>query len=188
MNKHRYMAKYGRRKARALERRLRYRKTLREIRNIRETNIALRKWAARLFTGQIFVTDNPPKMPMYKPGMLTYKNPPMSVRMPWYEARKPEIIISKESRERILARMKEVSECVANCGVSADRLAQRLREFAEAGRPKYTPDEKASGTVVRDERRERWNAALETASGTCGNCGSEVQPGANVMLPMSEDE
>ena len=97
-------------------------------------------------------------------------------------------IISKESRERILARMKEVSECVANCGVSADRLAQRLREFAEAGRPKDETEGKASGTVARDERRKRWNAALEISSGTCGNCGSEVQPGANVMLPMSEDE
>lgn len=150
-------AKYGRRKARALERRLRYRKTLREIRNIRETNIALRKWAARLFTGQIFVTDNPPKMPMYKPGMLTYKNPPMSVRMPWYEARKPEIIISKESRERILARMKEVSECVANCGVSADRLAQRLREFAEAGRPKDETEEKP---------REQWPETNGESVGT----------------------
>lgn len=130
MNKHRYMAKYSRRKARALERRLRYRKTLREIRNIRETNIALRKLAARLFTGQIFVTDNPVKVPQFKLGMLTSDRPQLSIRMPWYEAEKPEIIISKESRERILARMKEVSECVANCGVSADRLAQRLRRMS----------------------------------------------------------
>lgn len=84
------------------------------------------------------------------------------VRMPWYEAKKPEIIISKESRERIRARMKEISECVANCGVSADRLAQKLREFAESGRPKYTGD--VVGTPP------------------------EVQHGANVMLPMSEDE
>lgn len=156
------MAKYGRRKARALERRLRYRKTLREIRNIRETNIALRKLAARLFTGQIFVTDNPAKVPQFKLGMLTYDRPQLAIRMPWYEAGKPEIIISKESRERILARMKEVSECVANCGVSADRLAQRLREFAEAVRPKRTGE--GVGTPP------------------------EVQPGANVMLPMSEDE
>lgn len=130
MNKHRYMAKYSRRKARALERRLRYRKTLREIRNIREINIALRKLAARLFTGQIFVTDNPVNVPQFKLGMLTYDRPQLSIRMPWYEAGKPEIIISKESRERILARMKEVSECVANCGVSADRLAQRLRRVS----------------------------------------------------------
>ena len=50
--------------------------------------------------------------------------------------------VSKECRERIQARMKEVSECVANCGVSADRLAQRLREFAEAGRRRMRPSEK----------------------------------------------
>lgn len=166
----------------------RRRTTIQDIRLANRAKRMLKKLAKALQASMPIITSNPPKMPMYKPGMLTYKNPPMSVRMPWYEGGKPEIIISKESRERILARMKEVSECVANCGVSADRLAQRLREFAEAGRPKDETEGKASVTVARDERRERWNAALETASGTCGNCGSEVQPGANVMLPMSEDE
>lgn len=140
----------------------RRRTTIQDIRLANKAKRMLNKLAKSLHASMPIITSNPPKMPMYKPGMLTYKNPPMSVRMPWYEVRKPEIIISKESRERILARMKEVSECVANCGVSADRLAQRLREFAEAGRPKRTGE--GVGTPP------------------------EVQPGANVMLPMSEDE
>ena len=112
------------------------RTTLREKQVKNEVKRVLKKLAKALHASMPIITSNPPKMPMYKPGMLTYKNPPMSVRMPGYEVKKTEIIISKECRERIQARMKEVSECVANCGVSADRLAQRLREFSEAVRTK----------------------------------------------------
>lgn len=159
--------------------------TLREKHIANEAKRMLKKLAKALHASMPIITSNPPKMPMYKPGMLTYKNPQMSVRMPWYEVRKPEIIISKESRERILARMKEVSECVANCGVSADRLAKRLREFAEAGRPKDETEGKASGTAIREPKTYAQMVATE---GEGVGTPPEVQPGANVMLPMSEDE
>lgn len=118
------------------------RTTLREKQVKNEVKRVLKKLAKALHASMPIITSNPPKMPMCKPGMLTYKNPPMSGRMPGYEVKKTEIIISKECRERIQARMKEVSECVANCGVSADRLAQRLQEFAEAGRRRMRPSEK----------------------------------------------
>lgn len=135
----------------------RRRTTLQDIRLANRAKHMLKRLAKALHASMPIITSNPPKMPMYKPGMLTYKNPPMSVRMPWYEAKKPEIIISKESRERILARMKETSECVANCGVSADRLAQRLREFAEAGRPRMRP---------REKPREQWPETNGESVGT----------------------
>ena len=118
------------------------RTTLREKQVKNEVKRVLNRLAKALHASMPIITRNPPKMPMYKPGMLTYKNPPMSVRMPGCEVKKTEIIISKEYMERIQARMKEISECVANCGVSADRLAQRLREFAEAGRSRMRTSKK----------------------------------------------
>ena len=112
------------------------RHTLREKQVKNEVKRVLKKLAKALHASMPIITSNPQKMPMYKPGILTYENPPMSVRTPVYDVKKKEIIISKECRERIQARMNEISECVANCGVSADKLAQRLREFAEARRTK----------------------------------------------------
>ena len=131
-------AKYGRRKAKHYVFRNNEvrRTTLREKQVKNEVKRMLKRLAKALHASMPIITSNPPKMPMYKPGMLTYKNLPMSLRMPGYEVKKTEIIISKEYMDRIQARMKEISDCVANCGISADRLAQRLREFAEARRSK----------------------------------------------------
>lgn len=81
--------------------------------------------------------------------------------MPWYDVRKQELVISDDSRKRILALMKEISECMRNFGVNAEQLGKTLREFAMAVKPGNTPDGKPSGTVVREPRTYEYMVATE---------------------------
>lgn len=137
------------------------RPTLREKHIANEAKRMLKRLAKALHASMPIITGNPPKMPMYEPGMLTYKNPPLSVRMPWYDVRKQELVISDDSRKRILALMKEISECMRNFGVNAEQLGKTLREFAMAVKPGNTPDGKPSGTVVREPRTYEYMVATE---------------------------
>lgn len=118
------------------------RTTLREKQVKNEAKRVWKKLAKMCHASMLIITGNHPKMPMFEPGMLTYENTPSQSRVPCYEISNTELIVSDESRKRILARLNEISECVMNCGVKADELGKKLREFAMEGNPWNTPDGK----------------------------------------------